>query len=131
MKKWSLLILFAIFVFAPVAYSSNKQEVIRFMSASEPGYYSIFVFWDKKVTDYQQLNSEMLDVLYDNKVVSATNISKYNFVNLHDTTHPYNYRALLDLKKSPTIVLLDHKGIILQTSNPKELLHVMLIEGGE
>ncbi|MCU6707950.1 hypothetical protein M6D81_04420 [Paenibacillus sp. J5C_2022] len=101
------------------------------MSASEPGYYSIFVFWDKKVTDYQKLNNEMLAILYDDKVMSATKISKYNFVNVNDMTHPYHYKSLLDLKQSPTIVLLDHKGIILKTSNPKELLQVMLMEGGK
>jgi len=51
----------------------------------------------------------------------SINISQMSFVSIHDQTQKYNYKKILNIQQSPTILILDHNDILLQTTDPNDI----------
>ncbi|WP_148497752.1 hypothetical protein [Paenibacillus senegalensis] len=106
------------------ACSATKEDAVRDMVAPDQESYNIYVFWDGRITDYTELINEMLNVINSEAALETINIHNMTFISLGDQTQKYNYKELFDIEQSPTIIVLDNDGVVLQTNDPQDIFQV-------
>ncbi|PAK51656.1 hypothetical protein CHH75_13865 [Paenibacillus sp. 7541] len=117
-----LLIIF--FTCTLAACSRGKEDAVRDMVSPQQKSYNIYVFWDGRQSDYSELIEEMLNVINSEAILESLPIHNMSFISLDDQTQKYDYKKLFAIEQSPTIIVLDHEGIVLQTNDPNDIYDI-------
>lgn len=130
MKRWVSLLLLIVFVSIPIVFAEDRHDLIQEMSAKEEGYYSVYVFWDKQATTDPNLLYLMLEPIDPLEVRQALNISNINIIELNKADLNYKYVQQLGIKRMPAFVVLDHRAIVLKTTNADDIPRFLRNPGG-
>ncbi|MBH5320458.1 hypothetical protein I6N90_21930 [Paenibacillus sp. GSMTC-2017] len=130
MKRWVSLFLLTIFVCVLIIYSLKEAEIIRNMVAHDAGYYSIYVFCDDNSTDSKSITNNAISAIEPEDMRLWLEGSSVTFVSLSDEKKRKSYSKIINITKSPTYIIMDHREIVLETNDPKAISKMLMERKG-
>ncbi|MGG1659340.1 hypothetical protein [Brevibacillus sp. NRS-1366] len=112
MKRVLLFSVIILFLVACGERNGEKNELIQGILSDEQGKYFVHVYVKRETNINTQQIEEMVDARYEGKT------KKLTFAYVDDYRKDAN---ILGINTYPTYVVLDDKGIVLQTSDEEEL----------